>query len=182
MAEYTTSLAELFNMDPDAYSDIHLTTLPFSLRAVNRFQRSGMNTVSDILLKCPADFMQIVGFGKVSLAEIDTVLSSIQNLVITHPEAMEQKDYNGALGGTELSGISEALTLGQEELCDVLGDEFIAQCQSNPEYVYKLTLTLHQALYKIFGDFALCYEVDGKEVDLNIDFNANASMYALLET
>lgn len=138
MAEYTTSLAELFNMDPDAYSDIHLTTLPFSLRAVNRFQRSGMNTVSDILLKCPADFMQIVGFGKVSLAEIDTVLSSIQNLVITHPEAMEQKDYNGALGGAELSGISEALTLGQEELCDVLGDEFIAQCQNNPEYVYKL--------------------------------------------
>ena len=44
------------------------------------------------------------------------------------------------------------------------------------------SLTLHQALYKIFGDFRLCYEVDGKERDLNIDFDANASMYALLET
>lgn len=44
------------------------------------------------------------------------------------------------------------------------------------------TLTFHQALFAIFGDFTLCYEVNGEEMDLAYDFDVNASMYALLET
>lgn len=44
------------------------------------------------------------------------------------------------------------------------------------------TMTLHQAMYAIFGDFELSYEVDGEETELNIDYDVNASMYALLET
>ena len=72
-------------------------------------------------------------------------------------------------------GVSDSFWENHEEFEDGISKAEALHSSDN-------TLTLHQALYKIFGDFALCYEVDGKEVDLNIDFNANASMYALLET
>lgn len=43
------------------------------------------------------------------------------------------------------------------------------------------SMTFHQALYNVFGNFTLCYEVDGAENNLEFDVDANISMYALLE-
>ena len=43
-------------------------------------------------------------------------------------------------------------------------------------------LTFRQALFNVFGHFELAYQIDGEEVDLNIDFDADSLMYALLET
>ena len=43
-------------------------------------------------------------------------------------------------------------------------------------------LTSRQALFNVFGHFELAYQIDGEEVDLNIDFDADSLMYALLET
>ena len=43
-------------------------------------------------------------------------------------------------------------------------------------------LTFRQALFNVFGHFELAYQIDGEEVDLNIDLDADSLMYALLET
>ncbi len=42
-------------------------------------------------------------------------------------------------------------------------------------------LSFGQALYGVFGDFSICYELDGVETDLNINIDVNQLMYDLLE-
>lgn len=42
-------------------------------------------------------------------------------------------------------------------------------------------LTFRQALYTVFGDFSISYEVDGEEVRPNFKFDVNQAMYDMLE-
>ena len=44
----------------------------------------------------------------------------------------------------------------------------------NPNLTYK------QALYAVFGDFAISYTIDGKETDINFEIDINQAMYDLL--
>ena len=41
-------------------------------------------------------------------------------------------------------------------------------------------LTYRQALYAVFGDFILSYEIDGKEVDYESEIDENQMMYDML--
>ena len=41
-------------------------------------------------------------------------------------------------------------------------------------------LTHEQALFDVFGNFVISYEVDGETKELDFDFNPNELMYALL--
>lgn len=41
-------------------------------------------------------------------------------------------------------------------------------------------LTYRQALYEVFGDFILSYEMDGKAIDFKCEIDANQAMYDLL--
>ena len=43
------------------------------------------------------------------------------------------------------------------------------------------SLTLKEALFNVFGHFSISYEMDGKEIKLNFDINADEGMYYLLE-
>ena len=42
-------------------------------------------------------------------------------------------------------------------------------------------LTYRQALYSVFGNFNISYEVDGKESELDFEIDANEIMYDMLE-
>ena len=42
-------------------------------------------------------------------------------------------------------------------------------------------LTYRQALYRVFGDFNISYEVEGKEFDLSFKIDVNEIMYGMLE-
>lgn len=46
--------------------------------------------------------------------------------------------------------------------------------EENPSLPYR------QALYAIFGDFHLSYEIDGKEIDFRCEIDATQAMYDLL--
>lgn len=42
-------------------------------------------------------------------------------------------------------------------------------------------LTLRQALYAIFGDFYISYEIDGEEIMFGTELDVNQAMYDMLE-
>lgn len=44
------------------------------------------------------------------------------------------------------------------------------------------SLTFEQALYDIFGDFNITYEINGNEIELDFSFDVNEVMYELLKT
>ena len=92
--------------------------------------------------------------------------------------------------GTSVKSIDCVFSsLDTEWLYDGIGDSFweiheefevgIAQAESMQKS--DSTLTLRQALFEVFGNFRVSYEVNGKELPLDIIFDANAVMYSLLE-
>ena len=54
-------------------------------------------------------------------------------------------------------------------------DEAEARYSKDPD------ITFHDALFDVFGNFTLRYEVDGVDKDLAFSYDANEQMYALLE-
>lgn len=42
------------------------------------------------------------------------------------------------------------------------------------------SLTIREALFMVFGEFSISYEVDGKETDLSFDVDINECIYSLL--
>ena len=76
--DFTVSFAEQYKINPREYVDVHVTSLPFSVRVTNRFHDNNITTVAELLEKTPADLMQISGFGRGCLVEIDKFFSTVQ--------------------------------------------------------------------------------------------------------
>ena len=102
----------------------------------------------------------------------------------------EKADVSISFGTSVESFDGDLSSLDTEWIYEGMGDSFwenheefeagIAQAEALQKS--DNTMTLHQAMFAVFGDFVLSYEVDGEEKELDIDFDVNASMYALLET
>ena len=73
---YTETFGKQYCMEPSEYEDISVVSFPFSVRVQNRFERSGIITVSDLLRKTPDDLMGLAGFGRGCLVDIDNILTS----------------------------------------------------------------------------------------------------------
>ena len=43
------------------------------------------------------------------------------------------------------------------------------------------SLTIREALFVVFGEFSISYEVDGKETELSLDVDINDCIYSLLD-
>lgn len=71
-----------------------------------------------------------------------------------------------------------------EGLCDSFWEnhwEFEAGIAAAKELQRKdSSRTFKQALFDVFGNFAFSYEIEGKEIKLETDLNANELMYTLL--
>ena len=63
-AVVSPSFYENFNIDPEAYEDISITTLPFSVRVISRLKKTGIFTVADLVKSTPSELMKLNGFGK----------------------------------------------------------------------------------------------------------------------
>ena len=74
--------------------------------------------------------------------------------------------------------IYEALSESFWENCQDFEDS-IAQAEAKQKS--DSTLSFEQALLSVFGHFSISFAIDGKEIDLDIDANADDFMYSLLQ-
>lgn len=153
--DYSKSFADQYGIEADDYRDVDVTSIPFSVRIANRLKTNHIATISDLLLHTPEQLLQIKGFGKGCLNEIDALFSdqarlrhaysscpisvshSFSAAVVRHREEIMQgifhysdTDLLDGAGNTEIIAIQEAY--------EALGPELIEEISCNPEYVHEI--------------------------------------------
>lgn len=143
--------AEHYLIDIPEYADVSVTTLPFSIRVVNRFMGNGITTVAKLLEATPAQLMQLKGFGRTCLVEVEKYCEALAQSGFTtslpSPKKQEGKkkfkQFNEqiALGDftfaeqMELSDDDRAYIAELKEAYDILGAEFALECITEPEKI-----------------------------------------------
>ena len=74
---FELTFCEKYNLVADEYDGIAVTTLPFSVRVINRFMGNGISTVAALLKSSPSTLMKIKGFGANCLEEVDAYCSKL---------------------------------------------------------------------------------------------------------
>lgn len=74
---FEITFCEKYNLVADEYDGISVTTLPFSVRVINRFMGNGISTVAALLKSSPSTLMKIKGFGANCLEEVDAYCSKL---------------------------------------------------------------------------------------------------------
>lgn len=78
-ADSDISYADKFGIDPSLYSDVEVTTLPFSVRVINCLMRSNIKCLSDLLSSSATTLSSIKGFGANCFAEIESYMSDLSS-------------------------------------------------------------------------------------------------------
>lgn len=73
--------------------------------------------------------------------------------------------------------IAEGISDAYWENCD----DFKCGIEKAKSLQEEKSITYREALYMVFGDFSLAYEVDNKEIDLLTDMDINDIIYSLFE-
>ena len=73
------AFCERYNLISDEYEGVSVTTLPFSVRVINRFIGNGITTVAELLKTSPSALMKLKGFGKNCLVEVDAFCATLNN-------------------------------------------------------------------------------------------------------
>lgn len=73
------TFADSYGINVDEYRDVQITTMPFSIRAINRFTSNEITTVAELLNTTPAKLMTIRGFGKTCLDMVEDFCASLQS-------------------------------------------------------------------------------------------------------
>ena len=61
-------------------------------------------------------------------------------------------------------------------------DEFKGGIEKAKQYIQdNPDLSFRQALYSIFGDFFISYEINGEEADIDLEVDVNQAIYDMLE-
>ena len=76
-SNFEITFCEKYNLIADEYDGISVTTLPFSVRVINRFMGNGITTVASLLKTSPSILMKIKGFGANCLDEVDAYCSKL---------------------------------------------------------------------------------------------------------
>lgn len=154
--DYSVSFAEQYKINPLEYIDVHVTSLPFSVRITNRFQGNNISTVAELLEKTPGELMQISGFGKGCLVELDKFFTSVQsdalpqpvkkvrspgNLIHQYKNRIIQGDFTFL---DELAEVDREVILDIQEAYGLLGREWVNECISNPNGVQSIILMLQK--------------------------------------
>lgn len=146
--EYTdidTPLYERYNLNADKYANVLLTTLPFSVRAMKRFNGNGITTVADLLKTTLTYLMSLKGFGKGCLDEVEAfckklneddsvsatknemILSSVSPFFISHRDEIAVGDFS-VFDEMELSEGEMETLQRYKEAYDVLGEDLVFEC------------------------------------------------------
>lgn len=150
--ELDIAFYEKYNLNANEYEGVSVTTLPFSVRAINRFIGNGITTVSALLKTTPLSLMKLKGFGKNCLDEVEmfcTKLKEDSSIVVT--QDIKKSAFNSSLFVNHRNEIalgdfsafdemklseSEAKMLQKyRESYDILGEELVFDCVVSAERV-----------------------------------------------
>ena len=150
--ELERPFGEKYNIVAEEYEGVPITTLPFSVRVVNRFMGNGIATVADLLKATPAALMKLKGFGKNCLDEVDAfcaklndgdvapapqdkkTLSSATALFAAHRDEIAVGDFS-AFDELELSETEAEMLQKYKEAYEVLGEDLVFDCISSAEKI-----------------------------------------------
>lgn len=149
--EETLSFAEKYEIQSDKYIDTPITSLSFSTRVINRFMANGITTVGILLNNTADSIMNIKGFGKNCLDEVELVCKSINennsSLFIDQAPAHRTptflKSYAEAMALGDFS-FENDLTLSEEdflsiqkykEAYNIIGEELAFNCVVSPDSI-----------------------------------------------
>lgn len=156
--DFTVSFADQYKINPREYVDVNVTSLPFSTRITNRFQGNNITTVAELLEKTPADLMQISGFGRGCLVEIDKLFSTVQgealpqpvkkarssaNLIRQYRHRIIQGDF-AFVEEDELTDKDKEVICEIQEAYDTLGSNLVDECVANPAGIQNIVLMLQK--------------------------------------
>lgn len=143
---------ERYALIADEYENVPVSTLPFSVRVINRFMGNGITTVAAVLKTSPSVLMELKGFGKNCLDEVeafcaklqdDNAISSSQNTVVKVAPSSLFFQYRNEIAMGDFSPFENCELTEQEELLlqrckeayDILGDELSFACIASTEKV-----------------------------------------------
>lgn len=90
MESEVKTFSQIYELEPEAYSDIKVDALPFSVRVMNRMYRMGVNTVCDLLNLNPEILQNIPGFGAKCQ---DEIINYVKSLTLEKREVPEVKHF-----------------------------------------------------------------------------------------
>ena len=146
------AFCERYNLISDEYEGVSVTTLPFSVRVINRFIGNGITTVAELLKTSPSALMKLKGFGKNCLVEVDAFCSTLNNddsipivqnkkaslcsssLFINHRNEIAVGDFS-VFEDMDLSETEAEMLQRYREAYDILGEELAFECVTSTENV-----------------------------------------------
>lgn len=185
---------ETFNLRPDAYSDVSIDDVQFSVRVSNCLHREGIKNIAALLNKTPSQLCKIKNFGRKCSKEIEAYISELTSDHLTYSDEYTEKiafrsnldfkkykdeillgDFSFA-DSLELDDNDKAQLARYQEAFDCLGEELAFECFSNPEYISEVS--------KALGDFYVEYKLSSQRrkalldlVDLLPDRRAELDAY-----
>lgn len=150
--ELDTAFCERYNLNADEYERVSVTTLPFSVRVINRFMGNGITTVADLLSTTPSALMKLKGFGKNCLDEVDAFCAKLNEddfipvvqdeknlscafpLFTNHRNEIATGDFS-IFDDMELSESEAEMLQRYKEAYDILGEDLVFECISSTEKV-----------------------------------------------
>lgn len=155
------SLGELFNLSPEAYSDMDISDLPFSIRATNRFYQQNIRTVEELLKVNSGFLMNLRGFGIKCLNQVYSLLETVSNGEFT-PKAEQKRiipiescfiknNRDNIISGNFSRIESDELAI-EERTClkkyiegyEILGKDLIDKCFNDTEHVISIMEVLER--------------------------------------
>lgn len=156
--DYSITFAEQYKINPQEYLDVHVTSMPFSVRITHRFLGNNITTIAELLEETPGDLMKISGFGRGCLEEIDRFFSMVQenalpqpvkkarssgNLIRQYRHRIVQGDF--AFLGEEKLTDKDLEVIGEfREAYETLGSDLVNECVTNPTCVQDIVLMLQE--------------------------------------
>lgn len=143
---------ERYNLITDEYEDVSVTTLPFSVRVINRFMENGITTVAALLKTAPSSLMKLKGFGKNCLDEVDAICAKLNNddsisvaqdkkaslcsssLLIKYRDEIAVGNFS-VFEDMDLSETEAEMLQSYKEAYETLGEELAFECVSSTENV-----------------------------------------------
>lgn len=157
---YDKSYSEIYGLDSSLYTSIEITSLPFSVRVINRLMRNKITKLSDLISSSAFTLSNIRGFGANCFSEIEAYLSQLspENVNISKGKKESTSQLLKAKRAQIIAGdfsfkhsdgfndsdrkIIEKIEIGY----DLLGKELVSDCIYFPQKILPL--------FQMFSDFS----------------------------
>lgn len=153
------SFAEKYDIKSKDYLYTSINDLPFSVRVVNCLMSNDVTTLYALLESSPQSLMELKGFGKNCLKEVENFCAQINNIKID----ISSEGEKGLTKITVFRPFVESIVLGDfsfadkldlsdeenkilcqfKEAFNVLGDEFAFDCVVSPDKVFPIISMLN---------------------------------------